>query len=205
LPFFNIFAALALLGVITICWLLLLTFSACCIVVRTIKVVIMETSYLASYNKPEGSEKISETIEFPKAFAIWGNFAVAFWILLDIVGFWFFNPIAGLLFLVATLIGIYGVLKFLGCLRPCYHCKKCTYGLGRLAALYFGKRSLKDYKETYGIVVAIFFYILLGPFPIAILLISAIQAFTVLKAAVLLSLLITSVYSGFTWRTTHRS
>ena len=206
MPFFNIFAALALLGVITICWFLwLFTFSACGIVVKTFKVVIMEASYLASNNKPEGSEKISGTVEFPKALVIGGNLAVAFWILLDIVGLWFFNPIAGLLFLVAALIGIYGILKFLGCLRPCYHCKKCTYGLGRLAALYFGKRSLKDYKETYGIVVAIFFYILLGPFPVAILLISAIQAFMVLKAAVLLSLLITSVYSGFTWRTTHRS
>jgi hypothetical protein len=121
---------------------------------------------------------------------------------LDSVALWLFNPIAGVLFLVAALIGIYGVLKFLGCLRPCYHCKKCTYGLGRLAALYFGKRNLKDYKETYGIAIAIFFYILLGPFPVAILLISTIQAFTALKVAFLLCLLIVSVYSGLTWRTT---
>jgi hypothetical protein len=43
--------------------------------------------------------------------------------------------------------------------------------MGRLAGLYFGKRVLKDYKHTYGIVVAIFFYALLGPFPVAVLLI----------------------------------
>ncbi len=99
----------------------------------------------------------------------------------------------------AALIGIYGILKFLGCLRPCHQCKKCTYGLGRIAALYFGKRSLKDYKETYGVATAIFFYVLLGPFPVAVLLIATVQDFTVLKTVVLFGLLAISVYSGLTW------
>lgn len=130
-----------------------------------------------------------------------GNLAVVLWIILDSIGLWLFNQAAGWIFLVAALIGIYGILKFLGCLRPCYNCKKCTFGLGRITALYFGKRSLKDYKETYGIAVAIFFYILIGPFPAAVMLISTIQAFTVLKIAVLLGLLLISVYSGLTWRT----
>jgi hypothetical protein len=99
-----------------------------------------------------------------------------------------------------ALIGIYGILKFLGCLRPCYNCKKCTFGLGRLAALYFGKRSLKDYKYNYGLPVAIFFYIVMGPFPATVLLVSTVQAFTILKAAVLVVLLVFSVFSALTWR-----
>ena len=116
------------------------------------------------------------------------------------MAFWLYNQLAGWLFLVAALIGIYGILKFIGCLRPCHQCKKCTYGFGRLAALYFGKRSLKDYKQTYGIATAIFFYVLLGPFPAAVLLISTFQAFSILKTVVLLGLLAVSVYSGLTWR-----
>jgi hypothetical protein len=130
-----------------------------------------------------------------------GNLAVLLWIILDSLGLWLFNQAAGWIFLAAALIGIYGILKFLGCLRPCYHCKKCTFGLGRITALYFGKRNLKDYKETYGVAAAIFFYILLGPFPTAVLLVSTVQMFSVLKIAVLLGLLIVSVYSGLTWRT----
>ncbi len=106
----------------------------------------------------------------------------------------------GLIFFLAAPIGIYGVLKFLGCLRPCYNCKKCTFGLGRLAALYFGKRSLKDYKYNYGLPVAIFFYIFMGPFPLTILLVSTIQTFSVLKAAVLAVLLVLSILSALTWR-----
>jgi len=129
-----------------------------------------------------------------------GNLALAFWIAVDTIAFLLFNIAAGLIFLVIALIGIYGVLKFLGCMRPCYQCKKCTYGLGRLSALYFGKHSLKDYKQTYGIGTAIFFYSLLGPFPAAILLTSTVQAFTVLKIVVLLCLFMISLYSTLTWR-----
>jgi len=76
--------------------------------------------------------------------------------------------------------------------------------MGRLAALYFGERSLKDYKYNYGLAVAIFFYALLGPFPAAILLVSSVQTFTVLKVAVLAVLLLMSAYSALTWRTTRK-
>ncbi|HLN89243.1 MAG TPA: hypothetical protein VK253_04190 [Candidatus Binatia bacterium] len=126
---------------------------------------------------------------------------MAFWIALDILGLGLFSFAAGVTFLLISLIGVYGILKFLGCLRPCYHCKKCTYGLGRIAALYFGKRSLKDYKYNYGISVAIFFYALIGPFPTAILLWSTVQAFSVIKVVVLASLLMISTYSALTWHT----
>ena len=123
---------------------------------------------------------------------------------MDIVAFLLFNLAVGVIFLLVALIGIYGVLKFLGCLRPCYQCIKCTYGLGRLAALYFGGRNLKDYKYNYGIGVAIFYYIFLGPFPAAVLFISTVQAFTTLKLGVLLVLLVLSFYSSLTWRTTQQ-
>lgn len=129
-----------------------------------------------------------------------GNLAVALWIVLDSVGLRLFNLAAGVAFLLAAIIGIYGILKFSGCLRPCYNCKKCTFGMGRIAALYFGKRSLKDYKKTYGLAVAIFFFAFLGPFPAAILLVSTIQAFSILKLGVLLLLLAISLYSALTWR-----
>lgn len=72
--------------------------------------------------------------------------------------------------------------------------------MGRLAALYFGKRSLKDYKYTYHLPVAIFYYALLGPFPAVILLASTVQAFAITKTAVLLCLTAFSASSALTWR-----
>jgi hypothetical protein len=143
----------------------------------------------------------SWAIEFPKTFTIIGNLALALWIALDTLAFLFFDVIWGVVFLLAALIAVYGVLKFVGCLRPCYNCKKCTLGMGRLAALYFGKRSLKDYKYNYKLPTAIFFYALIGPFPAAFALFSFVQDFTVLRAAVFVCLLALTVYSGLTWRT----
>jgi hypothetical protein len=139
-------------------------------------------------------------MEFPKKFTVLGNLSVVFWIVLGSVGLWLYSPVYGWLFLVVALIATFGVLKFIGCLRPCYHCKKCTMGFGRISALFFGKRSLKDFKETYGMAPAIFFYALIGPFPAALLLISTVEAFTVLKITLLLCLLTISIYSGLTWR-----
>lgn len=135
---------------------------------------------------------------------MFGNLAVILWIVLGSVAFWLYNQVAGWLFLVVALIAIYGVLKFLGCMRPCYQCKKCTFGLGRISALFFGKRSLKDPKQSYGIVSAFFFYALLGPFPAVFLLISTLQVFDVFKIVVLLCLLTISLCSALTWRPTHK-
>jgi hypothetical protein len=163
-------------------------------------------SYLSSPRQCGAKDlgEISETIEFPKTFAVAGNIAVAAWIVLDSIGLSLVNLAAGVVFLLVLLIGVYGILKFLGCLRPCYNCKKCTYGLGRLAAVYFGKRSLKNYKETYGLAVAIFYYALLGPFPAAILIFSTVEAFGVAKIVVLTSLLVLSIFSALTWRTSKK-
>jgi hypothetical protein len=126
------------------------------------------------------------------------------WIALGSLAFWLYNQIAGWAFLITAIIAIYGVLKFLGCLRPCYNCKKCTYGLGRISALFFGKRSLKDPKESYGMASAVFFNSLLGPFPAVFLLISTVQSFTIVKIVVLFCLLTLSLCSALSWRTTRK-
>jgi hypothetical protein len=73
-------------------------------------------------------------------------------------------------------------------------------GFGRISALFFGNRSLKDPKETYGLGTAIFCYILIGPLPIAIVALSLIQAFDILKVTVLGSLLAFLIISLITWR-----
>jgi hypothetical protein len=72
--------------------------------------------------------------------------------------------------------------------------------MGRLAALYFGKQNLKDYKHTYHLPVAIFYYILLGPVPAVILLTSTVQAYTAAKIVLLLCLVAFSAFSALTWR-----
>jgi hypothetical protein len=149
--------------------------------------------------------KNGRPIFFPENLVLYGNLALFVWIVLDAVAFLLFNLTAGIVFFVLTLILIYGLLNILGCLRPCYNCIKCTHGMGRLAALYFGKRIFKDYKYNYKLPTAIFYSVYIGAFPAAFALYSAFIEFTVIKAAVFVVLLVFTIYSALTWRTKKRS
>jgi hypothetical protein len=148
--------------------------------------------------------KNGRPIFFPENLVLFGNLALFIWIVLDAIAFLLFNITIGIVFFVLTLILIYGVLHLLGCLRPCYNCIKCTHGMGRLAALYFGRRIFKDYKYNYKLPTAIFFTLYIGAFPAAFALYSAITAFTAIKATVFVALLVLTIYSSLTWRTKKR-
>jgi len=144
--------------------------------------------------------KNGRPIFFPENLVLFGNIALFLWIILDSVAFVLYNFTAGIVFFILTLILIYGVLNFLGCLRPCYNCIKCTHGMGRLAALYFGRRIFKDYKYNYKLPTAIFFTIYIGAFPSAFAIYSVIADATVLKEAVFVTLLALTIYSALTWQ-----
>jgi hypothetical protein len=148
--------------------------------------------------------KDGRPIFFPQKLVLLGNLALFVWIVLDAVAFLLFDLTIGIVFFLATLILIYGLLHLLGCLRPCYNCIKCTHGMGRLAALYFGRRIFKDYKYSYKLPTAIFFSLYIGAFPVAFALYSVVIDFTVVKAAVFVALLAFTIYSGLTWRTKKR-
>ena len=149
--------------------------------------------------------KNGRPIFFPENLVLYGNLALFVWIVLDAAAFLLFDLTVGIVFLLATLILVYGLLHLLGCLRPCYNCIKCTHGMGRLAALYFGKRIFKDYKYSYKLPTAIIFTVYIGAFPATFALYSAAIDFTVVKAAVFVALLALTIYSGLTWRTRKRS
>jgi hypothetical protein len=145
--------------------------------------------------------KNGRPIFFPKKLVIKGNLAIFLWIVLDSAAFLLYDFTAGIVFFILTLILIYGVLNFLGCLRPCYNCIKCTHGMGRLAALYFGRRIFKDYKYSYKLPTAIFFTLYIGAFPAALALYFTLAGFSVVKVAVLAALLGLTIFSATTWRT----
>ena len=148
--------------------------------------------------------KNGRPIFFPEKLVTYGNLALFLWIVLDTVAFLFYDITAGIVFFIGALIAIYGVLHILGCLRPCYNCIKCTHGMGRLAALYFGRRIFKDYKYSYKLPTAIFFTLFIGAFPAAFALYSAITDFTTVKAALFAVLLAFTLFSASTWRTKKR-
>jgi hypothetical protein len=148
--------------------------------------------------------KNGRPIFFPEKLVTYGNLALFLWIILDTAAFLLYDITFGIAFFIVALIAIYGVLHILGCLRPCYNCIKCTHGMGRLAALYFGRRIFKDYKYSYKLPTAIFFTLFIGAFPAAFALYSAITDFTAVKLAIFGVLLAFTIFSATTWRTKKR-
>lgn len=144
--------------------------------------------------------KNGRPIFFPEKLVLLGNLSLFLWIVLDSVAFLLYDITAGIAFFILTIILIYGALNLLGCLRPCYNCIKCTHGMGRLAALYFGKRIFKDYRYNYKLSGAIFFTLYIGGIPAAFAFYSAAIDFTAIKAAVLVALLVLTIYSALTWQ-----
>ena len=78
------------------------------------------------------------------------------------------------------------------------------FWIGKISGFVFWKGSLKDYKLTYRLPTAIFFYALIGPFPVAIVLFFTVQAFTIINMALLVALMAFSIYSALTWRIDHK-
>jgi len=142
-----------------------------------------------------GAENISnEAKEYSKALLTVGNLGIVLWIMLGAVACWFFNPLLGLLFLVAAVALIFAVLRRMGC-SSCYYCKSCTMGFGKLADLFFGEGYMAGVKSSRTLKI-IFVYILLGVIPIAFITVSVIQDFAATKIAVLAVLLVLLLYSG---------
>jgi hypothetical protein len=137
-------------------------------------------------------------LEFTRQFNILGNLGLLVWMLLAFFGVLFYSQIYGWLYLIVEGVVIYGILRRLGC-RNCNMCKGCTIGFGRLAGAFFGKGFVK--KESVGrrIGLIAFVYFLLLPLPAALLVLSMLQGFSVLKVLVLVCLLVIGAYSLTTW------
>lgn len=144
--------------------------------------------------KRELSPISTETKEYSKALLVFGNIAIALWVVLAAVSCWFFNPIVGWLFLVVAFLLIFGVLRRLGC-NSCYYCKACTMGFGKLADLFFGDGYMIGVSSS-GKLKAVFVYGLLGAVPIGFLAVSVMQEFAVSKVVLLSLLLLLLLYSG---------
>jgi hypothetical protein len=131
---------------------------------------------------------------YSKSLLIFGNLAIALWIVLGAISCWFLNPLAGLLFLVLALALVFGILRRLGC-NSCYYCKSCTMGFGKLSDLFFGDGYMAGVNSSVALKL-VFVYGVLGLVPIIFLTVSIMQEFAVSKIVVLAFLLLLLVYSG---------
>ena len=141
-----------------------------------------------------------EKLVFTRKLLILGNLALLGWLLLAFFGVFSYTLLYSFPFLIIEFALVYGVLRKIGC-GNCYQCQTCTSGFGRLAGAFFGtglakKASVGNRKGVIG-----FTYFLLFPLPGALVILSMLRSFSVLKVLDLALLLAVSIYSLNSWYT----
>ena len=134
--------------------------------------------------------------EYPKSSAVIGNLAMLLWILLGTIACWFSSPLLAGVYLAFALLMVFIVLRKLVCTNCYYYDKWCSIGWGKLSALFFSKGDIEKFSTSAGIKLAHLTYGLLTLIPLVLIIISIIREFTAVKAAVLVLLILISIYSG---------
>ncbi len=137
-----------------------------------------------------------EKREYSKTELVFGNLAIAVWILLGTAAFWPFISFGALVYL-----GLAGFLVFYelgkkGCVN-CFWCKTCTIGMGKLPGLFFTLTPVENLNiNRKALKLFPYVYLLLSVVPIAITAVSIIQSYTVYNAALLVALAVLSILTG---------
>jgi len=135
-----------------------------------------------------------ESFSLPRI--IFANVLMLVWIVLGTIACWFVYPMVAWIYLGATIIMIFVVLRKLVCTNCYYYGKQCVLGWGKLSALFFSQGSIDQFSTCVGIKAAPITYGLLTLIPLVFCIVALVQEVTVLKVVVLVLLLAVSVYSG---------
>jgi hypothetical protein len=139
-----------------------------------------------------------EKVDFARKLLVGGNLVLFAWIILAFLSVFFYNQIAGWIYLLLLSFLFYAVLRRLSC-NNCYQCKTCTSGFGRISGIFFGKGFVKKASVGNRLIFVIILYGLLFPVPLILLSLSFLEIFSILKVAVLIFLLCITFFSIFSW------
>ncbi len=132
---------------------------------------------------------------YPFVTIFFNNFILLLQILLGILACNFFSSIAAVFYGIFFLLGFF-LLKKLVCSHCYYYDRWCSFGWGKLSALLSKKDMEKSSKYLWGIKIAPFFYGILEPLPILLIIILLIKKFEIDKIILLIAFLSISFYSG---------
>lgn len=126
---------------------------------------------------------------YPIRDVILGNLVMAALIAVGTIACWLVSPVLGVLYVVFSVVMVYGVLRRLICTRCYYFGKRCGTGWGKLAATWCTRGTLEEFNESPGTRLAPLVYGLVTLIPlvalVVLLLHGASSALLVLLAFIL--------------------
>ena len=144
--------------------------------------------------------KNGRPIFFPRKLVLYGNIALAVWIILDTAAFLLFDLWTGIAFFIAMLINLW-------CTTPnrlpatMLQLHKMHSRHGTISSIIFWQTNLQRLQIQLQTTNCNILHFIIGAFPAAFALYSTIQNFTIIKATIFVVLLTITIFSGLTWRT----
>ncbi len=129
-----------------------------------------------------------------KPLLAFGTLIITVWIALGTAAFWLLNPLFGWLFLGFSAFAVLVVIRRMLC-NSCYYCKSCTKGFAKLSKLSLGGNRIPGIGKGSTLGMAVSMYIILTVIPSVSLANSMFGGFSLLKLAVLVSLLSLTGYT----------
>lgn len=138
--------------------------------------------------------------DYSKTELFFGNSVIILWISLGALSCALFYPLTAVLFFGLAVFLIFYELGKHGCVT-CYYCKTCTIGIGKLPGLFFRQKGTANVNRR-ALRLFPFTYLLLSALPIILIFISLFQETAVYKVALLVVVIVISLYSGIIRRQT---
>jgi len=127
--------------------------------------------------------------EYPVSRVIAANFATALIVTTGTLACWFISPWFGASYLAVSLAMVYIAIPRLVCRNCHYFGKRCAYGSGQLASVWFTRGRVEDFNEGAGFAVASLTYALMILVPLIALVLLILHAPTT-TVVVLLAILL---------------
>jgi len=134
--------------------------------------------------------------EYTKTELVFGNFAIAAWILLGTAACGLIFSFGAIIFLALSGFLVFYELGKKGCVS-CFLCKTYTIGMGKLPGLFFTKNTIDNLNIIRKALKLLpFVYVLLSAVPIAIAAVSIIQHSAIYSFSLLVALIAFSILTG---------
>lgn len=142
----------------------------------------------------EGLEK------YPIWSAIVSNLAMLLWIESGTFAFWMLHPVAGAIFGVLGVLGVYIYLRWAVCRHCWYYGKRCSTGWGIISAGLFSKGDEARFtdKSLLAHIFSVYGFLMVAP--LVILVVMMIRSFAMIHLYTLIAMVLFSMLSGFILR-----
>jgi len=137
---------------------------------------------------------------YPVSSVIVTNLAMLLWIGSGVFAIWLLRPLAGIIFGIVGLVGVYTYLRWVVCRHCWYYGKRCSSGWGIISAAFFAKGDESRFNQRSLLVHIFSVYGFLMLAPMVVLIYLFMDSYAPIQIYALIAVFLFAFISGFILR-----